>query len=103
MPDTLEIERVSLHDARHSCASLMHARHVPIATIAAWFWSRASEAFTMAVYTHSADEALKAAAVSFSRVVTTRDTETGSPKWSERVLPGTGVPPVGLEPTLGGF
>ena len=80
MPDTLEIERVSLHDARHSCASLMHARHVPIATIAAWFWSRASEAFTMAVYTDSADEALKAAAVSFSRVVTTRDTETGSPK-----------------------
>ena len=34
MPDTLKIERVSLHDARHSCASLMHARHVPIATIA---------------------------------------------------------------------
>jgi integrase len=75
MLDTLKIERVRLHDARHSCASLTHARHVPIATIAAWL-GHTSAAFTMAVYTHSADEALKAAAVSFGRVVTTRDTET---------------------------
>jgi hypothetical protein len=36
-----------------------------------------SAAFTMSVYAHSQDDALKAAASSFSRVVTTRDTETG--------------------------
>jgi hypothetical protein len=41
----------------------MHARHVPIATIAAWR-GPASAAFTMAVYAHSHDEALQGAAMS---------------------------------------
>jgi integrase len=36
------------------------------------------QAFTMSVYAHSQDDALKAAASSFGRVVTIRDTETGS-------------------------
>ena len=75
--DGLGIKRVRLHDARHSCATLMHKRGVPIATIAAWL-GHASAAFTMAVYTHSQDEALKGAASSFGRVVTTGDTQTGS-------------------------
>ena len=43
----------------------------------AWL-GHASAAFTMAVYTHSQEDALKSAAGSFTRVVTTRDTETGS-------------------------
>ena len=77
MLDDLDIERVRLHDARHSCATLVHLRQVPIAAIAAWL-GHASAAFTMAVYAHSQDDALKAAASSFGRVVTTRDTETGS-------------------------
>jgi integrase len=77
MLDELGIERVRLHDARHSCGTLMHLRGVPIAVIAAWL-GHASAAFTMAVYAHSQDDALKAAASSFGRVVTTRDTETGS-------------------------
>ncbi len=77
MLDGLGIERVRLHDARHSCATLMHLRHVPIAVIAAWL-GHASAAFTLSVYAHSQDDALKAAASSFGRVVTTRDTETGS-------------------------
>jgi integrase len=77
MLDTLGINRVRLHDARHSCATLMHARHVPIATIAAWL-GHASAAFTMAVYAHSQDDAPKDAAKSFGRVVTFCDTETGS-------------------------
>jgi integrase len=34
MLDGLGIERVPLHDARHSCATLMHLRQVPIAVIA---------------------------------------------------------------------
>ena len=43
--------------------------------IAAWL-GHASAAFTLSVYAHSQDDALKAA--SFGRVATTRDTETGS-------------------------
>lgn len=66
---------VRLHDARHSCATLMHLRGTPIAVIAAWL-GHASAAFTMATYAHSQDEALKAAASSFGRVVTFSDTET---------------------------
>ncbi len=73
--DNLGIEQVRLHDARHSCATLMHLRGVPIAVIAAWL-GHASAAFTMSVYAHSQNDALKAAATSFSRVVTTRDTQT---------------------------
>jgi integrase len=55
----------------------MHLRQVPIAVIAAWL-GHASAAFTLSVYTHSQYDALKDAAGSFGRVVTTRDTETGS-------------------------
>jgi integrase len=77
MLDGLGIERVRLHDARHSCATLMHLRQVPIAVIAAWL-GHGSAAFTLSVYAHSQDDALRAAASSFGRVVTTRDTETGS-------------------------
>jgi integrase len=76
--DELKIERVRLHDARHTCGTLMHLRGgVPIAVIAAWL-GHASAAFTMSVYVHSQDDALMAAAGSFTRVVTTRDIETGS-------------------------
>ena len=77
MLDGLGIERVRLHDARHSCATLMHLRQVPIAVIGAWL-GHASAAFTMSVYAHSQVDALAAAGSSFGRVVTTRDTETGS-------------------------
>lgn len=73
----LDIDKVRLHDARHSCATLMHMRGVPIAVIAAWL-GHASAAFTMSVYAHSQDDALKAAAMSFGRVVTTCDTEISS-------------------------
>jgi hypothetical protein len=65
----------------HSCAALMHLCQVPTAVMAAWL-GHASAAFTMSVYAHSQDDALKAAASSFGnsfgRLATTRDTETGS-------------------------
>lgn len=77
MPDVLEIKRVRLHDARHSCATLMHHRQVPIAVIAAWL-GHANAAFTMATYAHSQDAALRSAAGSFGRGVTFGDTEAGS-------------------------
>ena len=78
LPSTVTVARMRLHDARHSCASSMHARNVPIATIAPSL-GHARAAFTMAVYAHSQDDALKAAATSFSRVVMTfGDTEAAS-------------------------
>ena len=43
---------VRLHDARHTCGTLMHLEGVPIAVIAAWL-GHASSAFTMATYVHS--------------------------------------------------
>jgi integrase len=61
MLDGLGVNRVRLHDARDSCATFMHLRQVPIAVIAAWL-GHASAAFTLSVYAHSQDDALKAAA-----------------------------------------
>jgi integrase len=78
MLDDLGIKRVRLHDARHTCGTLMHLRGVPIAVVAAWL-GHASAAFTMAVYAHSQDDALRDAGTSFRRVVTSCDTESGSP------------------------
>ncbi|MHA4848518.1 tyrosine-type recombinase/integrase [Rhodococcus sp. MSC1_016] len=65
------VRPIRLHDARHTCGTLMHLRHVPIAVIAAWL-GHASAAFTMSIYVHSQDPALLAAASS-SPVVTIRD------------------------------
>lgn len=70
------IPPVRLHDARHSCATLMHMKSVPIAVIAAWL-GHASAAFTMATYAHSPDDALKVAGASFGRDVTNRDNVAG--------------------------
>ncbi len=66
MLKTLKIKTVRLHDARHTCGTLMHLRGVPIAVIAAWL-GHSSAAFTMAVYVHSQDAALKDAANSLGR------------------------------------
>ncbi|UQE74706.1 site-specific integrase [Gordonia sp. PP30] len=66
----LGIERVRLHDARHTCGTLMHLRGVPIREIAQWL-GHSSPAFTMATYVHSQGEALKAAGQSFDRVEAT--------------------------------
>lgn len=65
------VPSIRLHDARHTCATLMHLRGVPIAVIAAWL-GHASAAFTLSTYAHSQDPALLQAA-SFAPVVTTRD------------------------------
>lgn len=65
------VRPIRLHDARHTCATLMHMRGVPIAVIAAWL-GHASAAFTLSVYAHAQDPAL-AAAASSAPVVTIRD------------------------------
>jgi integrase len=56
-----KLPRVRLHDARHSCATLMHLRGVPIAVIAAWL-GHADARFTMKTYAHSTTDTLTEAA-----------------------------------------
>lgn len=60
-----------LHDARHTCGTLMHLRGVPTALISAWL-GHASKAFTLQTYVNPKPEALTIAAQSFTRVVTNR-------------------------------
>lgn len=50
-----------LHDARHSCATLMHLNGVPAVVIAAWL-GHADPGFTLRTYTHSNPAALAEAA-----------------------------------------
>lgn len=68
---TAGVPSIRLHDARHTCATLMHLRGVPIAVVAAWM-GHASAAFTLSTYAHSQDPALLQAASS-APVVTMRD------------------------------
>lgn len=58
-----KVPTIRLHDARHTCATLMHLRGVPIAVIAAWL-GHASAAFTLSRYAHSQDPAMVDAAKS---------------------------------------
>ncbi|KQU46657.1 hypothetical protein ASG84_09095 [Rhodococcus sp. Leaf278] len=62
--ESAQLRHVRLHDARHTCATLMHLQGIPIAVIAAWL-GHASAAFTLSVYTHSQEDALIEAATSF--------------------------------------
>jgi integrase len=66
------VRHVRLHDARHTCGTLMHYHNVPIALISAWL-GHSSKGFTMQTYVHSQPEALAEAARSFTQVVTIRD------------------------------
>jgi integrase len=50
--------RSRLHDARHTCGTLLHLQGVPVAVIAAWL-GHADAAFTMRTYVHSQDQALR--------------------------------------------
>lgn len=68
----LDVPRVRLHDARHTCGTLLHLQGVPIAVISAWL-GHADNAFTMRTYVHSQPDALMAAAQTLGSVVTTRD------------------------------
>jgi integrase len=64
-----KLPRIRLHDARHTCGTLMHMQGVPIVVISQWL-GHADPAFTMRTYVHSRDDALKIAAASLQRVVT---------------------------------
>jgi integrase len=57
---TTGLPAIRLHDARHTCGTLMHLRGVPTAVISKWL-GHATASFTMATYVHSQDDALTAA------------------------------------------
>jgi integrase len=61
----LDVPPIRLHDARHTCATLMHLQGVPIALVAAWL-GHADVSFTMRTYVHAQPEALALAALSFA-------------------------------------
>jgi integrase len=61
----LEVPQIRLHDARHTCATLMHLQGVPIALVAARL-GHADVSFTMRTYVHAQPEALELAARSFA-------------------------------------
>lgn len=58
-----KVPRIRLHDARHTCATLMHLDGVPIVVIAAWL-GHVDAGFTLRTYAHSQNDALKLAAAS---------------------------------------
>jgi integrase len=61
----LEVPQVRLHDARHTCATLMHLQGVPVVLVAAWL-GHADVSFTLRTYVHAQPEALEVAARSFA-------------------------------------
>ncbi|WP_424751760.1 site-specific integrase [Mycobacterium sp.] len=61
----LDVPLVRLHDARHTCATLMHLQGVPIVLVAAWL-GHADVSFTLRTYVHAQPEALELAARSFA-------------------------------------
>lgn len=70
------VRHIRLHDARHTCGTMMHLRNVPLAVIAAWL-GHADAGVTARIYTHSQEDALKAAAKSLGEVVSSRVIDAG--------------------------
>jgi integrase len=59
---------IRLHDARHTCGTLMHLRGVHTAVISKWL-GHATASFTMSVYVHSQDDALAAAGAVYATAI----------------------------------
>ena len=59
---------IRLHDARHTCGTLMHLRGVPTAVISKWL-GHATASFPMATYVHSQDDALAAAGAVYATAI----------------------------------
>lgn len=57
LTDTAGVPRIRLHDARHTCASYLHAQGLPIAAISAWL-GHSSPAFTYRQYVHASADGL---------------------------------------------
>ncbi len=78
-----EVRRIRLHDARHTCGTLMHLQGVPIAVISEWL-GHADSAFTMRTYVHSQDDALVSAAGTLEALVAKRDKNGAVPPRRKR-------------------
>ncbi len=63
------VRHIRLHDARHTAATTLHLQGVPVAVIAAWI-GHSDASFTMKVYAHSQNDALKDAAKVLGGAVT---------------------------------
>ena len=63
------LPHVRLHDARHSCATLMHLNGVPTVVIAAWLGHQ-DPGFTLRTYAHSNHDALADAAAMLGSITT---------------------------------
>ncbi|MEV0343013.1 site-specific integrase [Nocardia sp. NPDC050713] len=74
--ESAEVRHVRLHDARHTCGTLLHLQNVPIAVVSAWL-GHCDAAFTMRTYVHSQPDALAEAARTLNAVVTSRDKTAG--------------------------
>ncbi|OLT79798.1 site-specific integrase [Mycobacteroides abscessus subsp. abscessus] len=61
------LPHVRLHDARHSCATLMHLNGVPTVVIAAWLGHQ-DPGFTLRTYAHSTNDALADAAATLGTI-----------------------------------
>ncbi|RIR77127.1 site-specific integrase [Mycobacteroides abscessus] len=64
-----DLPHVRLHDARHSCATLMHLNGVPVVVIAAWLGHQ-DPGFTLRTYAHSTNDALADAAAMLGSITT---------------------------------
>lgn len=71
------LPHVRLHDARHSCATLMHMRGVPVAVIAAWLGHQ-DAGFTLRTYAHSTNDALADAAAVLNAITTAKPNPAAS-------------------------
>lgn len=64
-----KVPHIRLHDARHTCGTLLHLQGQPVGVITLWL-GHADPAFTLRTYVHPTDDALKGAAAALQRVVT---------------------------------
>ncbi len=69
------LPHVRLHDARHSCATLMHLNGVPTVVIAAWLGHQ-DPGFTLRTYAHSSNDALTQAAATLGAITTGKKKDT---------------------------
>jgi integrase len=67
LTEAAKVRRITLHEARHTCGTLMHLQGVPVAVISAWL-GHATADFTMRTYVHSQNDALRSAAAALEEV-----------------------------------
>ncbi len=62
------LRTIRLHDVRHTALTLMSLNGVPLAVVAAWA-GHADPAFTLRVYAHSQDAAIRDASALLTRII----------------------------------